>query len=271
MRIHQQKKILIAHRLSAFVEFFKAFPRKKYSQAACGFLLPLFVSHFLAVRMQPKNVLDVRALDRSSLKEIPAVKNGMVFSQSNQAPDKAEQFGIGGFRIPIDPTDLIVLAICVVVSQLRVANSIPGQQHRNPLREKQRCQKVALLTGAQGLHLWIVGWPFHAAIPTSVIVGAVAILFPVCLIVLGVVAHQILQSEAVVRGDEVDAGIGTPSAACVEIARPRNAVGKFSNQPTISFPIGPHCVAVFVVPLRPAHGKLSNLISAFAQVPRLGD
>ena len=54
----------------------------------------------------------------------------------------------------------------------------------------------------------IVGGAFDAAIPASVVVGAVAVLLAVRLVVLLVVGDQIVQGEAVVTGDEVDALLG---------------------------------------------------------------
>src|SRR5687768_17760259 len=48
-------------------------------------------------------------------------------------------------------------------------------------------------------------WPFDSAIPAAVVVGAVAVRLVVRLVVLALVAHQVLEREAVVRGDEVDA------------------------------------------------------------------
>ena len=40
--------------------------------------------------------------------------------------------------IPVDPADLIILTISVVVALLAVADFIPGKQHRGALGQKQR-------------------------------------------------------------------------------------------------------------------------------------
>ena len=39
----------------------------------------------------------------------------------------------------------------------------------------------------------------------------------------------------------------------------------------VAFPEAADAVAVLAVPLRPQHGKVADLVAAFAEVPRLGD
>ncbi len=53
---------------------------------------------------------------------------------------------------------------------------------------------------------WIVGRTFDAVIPRIVVVGAVLVVFAVRLVVLFVVADNIVQREAVMGRDEIDAG-----------------------------------------------------------------
>ena len=63
------------------------------------------------------------------------------------------------------------------------------------------------------MHPGIVGVAFGAAIPAKIFVVAVAIVFAVGFVVLLVVTDQIVQGKAVVRGDEIDAGVGQPAVA----------------------------------------------------------
>ncbi len=39
--------------------------------------------------------------------------------------------------VPVQPADLIILAVGIVVTVLGVAEFIPGEQHRRTLREQQ--------------------------------------------------------------------------------------------------------------------------------------
>ena len=62
-----------------------------------------------------------------------------------------------------------------------------------------------------------------------VVVVAVAVVFAVGLVVLVVVADEIVQREAVVRGDEVDAGVGLAAVVLVQIAAAGEPVGEFAD------------------------------------------
>ena len=72
-------------------------------------------------------------------------------------------------------------------------------------------------------------------------------------------------------GDEVDAGIRAPVIVFIQIGAPRQSIGYFANPAFVTFPKTADGVAVFTVPLRPAGGKIPNLIPAFTNVPRLGN
>src|SRR6476661_3954532 len=174
-------------------------------------------------------------------------------------------------RVPIQPADFVVLAISVVVPILRVANGIPGEQHRHPLGQEHGCNEVPLLSCPQRLYCRIIGWPFYSAVPTAIIIGAVPIVFAVRLVMLGVVADQVLQSETVVRSDEVHACIGTPPTSGIKIAGSGNAVCQLADDAAVALPVGAQSIAIFVVPLSPAHWEFPDLISTFAEIPWFGD
>ncbi len=91
---------------------------------------------------------------------------------------------------------------------LRAADLVAAQQHGNALRQQQRGQEVPPLPGAQLVDSRIVSRALYTAVPGAVVVGAVEILLAIRLVVLLVVAHQVGQREAIVAGDEVDAGVG---------------------------------------------------------------
>ncbi len=112
---------------------------------------------------------------------------------------------------------------------------------------------------------------FRAAVPTVVVVRAVAVFFAVGLVVLAVVAHQVLQREAVVASDEIDARERLPAAVGVEVARAGEPRGEFGNGAAVALPEAADAIAVFAVPLGPADGEIAHLISARPQIPRLGD
>jgi hypothetical protein len=69
-------------------------------------------------------------------------------------------------------------------------------------------QEVLHLSRSQSVALRIVRRTFHAAVPASALVGAVAVVLAVRLVVFAIVGDKIVQGEPVVRRDEVDARLG---------------------------------------------------------------
>ena len=81
-----------------------------------------------------------------------------------------------------------------------------------------------------------------------------------------------MQREAVVRGDEVDAGVRPRGRCCrTDPLEPVRRRAKSPISAAVAFPVRAHRVAVLVVPLGPADREVADLVAALAQVPRLGD
>ena len=98
------------------------------------------------------------------------------------------------------------------------------REQRHTLREEQRREEVALLPLAQRAYRALIGGALHAAVPAAVVVRAVAVALEVGLVALALVAHEVVQREAVVRGDEVDARGGRAAATAGRYpASPRGA------------------------------------------------
>ena len=173
---------------------------------------------------------------------------------------------------PVEPVGLVVVAVGVVVAALRAAHLVAHQDHRHAEREQRHGEEVLHLAVAQPLDRGIVGRPLDAAVPAAIVVGAVAVVLAVGLVVLRVVGDEIVQREAVVAGDEVDAGFGLAPLVAVDLGAAQQPVG----QPRATVPSSPrkklaHVVAEPAVPLLPGVAdEAADLIEA-GGVPRLGD
>ena len=117
----------------------------------------------------------------------------------------------------------------------------------------------------------IVGGSLRAAVPRTIVTFTVAVFFAVGFVVLFIVRDQIVKRKAVMSGDEVDAGIGPPSGPLVEIGAAGEAVSKLTQRLILPAPIIAHAIAILAVPLQPQRRKFSHLVTAFANIPRLGD
>ena len=131
--------------LSAAAVLEQAFPSEKHAQASGGGLRPFFIRHLFAIRTEPEDVLNASAANGAALKEITPPKNRVLFAQHDHALQKGQQFLIGRLEVPIEPADLFILAVGIVVTVLGVADAITGKQHGNTLRKEHSGQKVPRL------------------------------------------------------------------------------------------------------------------------------
>ena len=152
---------------------------------------------------------------------------------------------------PVEPADLVVLAVGIVVAALRPPDLVAHQQHRRAQRQQRDGQEVLHLAMAQPLDLGIVRRPFDPAVPAQVRVGPVAAALPVRLVVLVVVADQVVQREPVVRRDEVDALLRPPFLVPVEIRAAEAAVAEGDHGIVVGLHEPPDVVAELAVPLLP--------------------
>src|SRR6476660_3401511 len=192
----------------------------------------------------------------------------MILPDLNQSSCELEKLVLFFIAFPIEPADLVVLAISVVISVLRPAPLIAAGQHRHALRKEKRSQEISALTIAQGIDLRVIRRPFHATVPREIVTVAVLVAVAVRLIVFFIVADQVVESEPVVRGNEIDAGIWASPVVPIKIGAPSEPVAHLANAALVAFPKTANRVAVFALPFRKRHRKITNLIAAVPDVPR---
>ncbi len=159
---------------------------------------PILVGHLLSVGTKPRQIVYVAAANRFSLEPFAPEKYRMLLSELDDLASELELLAI--YRVPIQPRNLIVLAVRVVVALLGPAEFVAGEQHRDTQRQEERRDEITLLTGAQYVYRPVVpGRTFNAAIPRSIVGLAVAILLAVVFVMPVVVADEVVQGEAVVR------------------------------------------------------------------------
>jgi hypothetical protein len=132
-----------------------------------------------------------------------------------QHTDEVQKLSLLVRDIPVQPRDIIVLTIRVVVASLRMADFIAGQDHRDTRGLEQGGHEVSLLSRSQCIDRKVFGRSLDATIPAVFVVDAVLIIFAIGVVVFVIVADKIMQRKSVVAGDEVDAGVRLPSIALV--------------------------------------------------------
>ena len=176
---------------------------------------PVLVGHLRAVLAHPHHVLLAAAVEHPAEERAPP-QHRVRPEDLQGLPREREHVEVA--VLPVEPAELVVLAVGVVVAPLRPSDLVAAEEHPHPLREDERGHQVALHPLADLDDLRLVGRALDAPVVREVLVGAVLVVLAVRLVVLLRVHDQVLQREAVVRGHEVDRGVGVAAARLVQVA-----------------------------------------------------
>ncbi len=116
-------------------------------------------------------------------------------AESNHATGKLVNLLVPLKRVPVKPTDFVVLAICVVIAALSTPEFITAKEHRNAARDEKRKKEVLDLTYADRFYSSFGRRTFGAVVISEVIAGPIAVVLSVRFIVLISIAHQIVEGE----------------------------------------------------------------------------
>ena len=92
---------------------------------------------------------------------------------------------------PVHPGSLVVLAVDVIISLLRIIKFISGQDTGSSLRRKQERERILHLVFPQRHDRLFPARPLRAAVPAVIKIRSVLISLPVRLIVFSVIGYQI--------------------------------------------------------------------------------
>ncbi len=227
--------------------------------------------HLAAVRLEPGDVLECFGRIGLPAEVAPAAEQRLGLAQRDGLGGERQQRLVVRGEIPVDPGDLVVLGVGVVVPVLRPVDLVAVRQHRHALRQHHCRDQVALGTGADGVDIRVVGFAFDAEVARLVVVVPVVVVLAVGLVVLVFVADKVAQGESIVRHDEVDAGARSAARLAKDVRRARHAVGEIGPAAVVAQPPLPHAIAKAIVPFRPQGGEMSGLVAARANIPGFGD
>src|SRR5208337_2470645 len=188
------------------------------------------------------------------LVQTPPLALSVHFAQSaacSQELDEPVEVRVLPHQVPVEPTGFIVLAVGVVVPALAAPRFVTHQEHGHAQRQEGHSEKVLNLALAQLFDGGVVGGAFHTAIPTSVVIGPVAIVLAVGLVVLLVIGHQVVQGEAVVAGDKVNTLLGLSLFVPVNLGTAEETVGQPPDEAIFPPEKTAHVIAEASVPFLP--------------------
>src|SRR5262245_16198069 len=267
--VEQYQQRVAEHGVATFVHFLDCAARQEHAEAPHEVGVPRVVGHLVPVGRQPRDILD--AANAAILKVLPAPQRWLRASKVHELGGELQERPLFGVEVPIDPGQLVVLAVRVVVPVLRTTELVAVADHRYALREQECRQKVPNLTRAQRDDRRIARWSFGAAVPAQVVAFAVAVVLEVGVVVLLVVADQVLQCEPVVRSDEVDARVRTAAAPLIQVIAARDPGCWLGDNAGVAAPEAANRVAVLTVPFGPQHRKIPDLVAALAEIPRFSN
>ena len=195
----------------------------------------------------------------------------MVGADPQQPAGEAQQVGVFGCLIPVDPRQFIVLAVDIVVAVLGACHLITVGDHRRALGQQQGGEEVASLLRTQLHDLRVIGWTFHTTVPGTVVGFTITVVFTIGHVVLLVVTDQVIEGEAIMGGDEVDGCGGAATIVCVQVGGTGQAGGEFTEGGRLTTPEITDGIAVLTVPFSPQWREITHLVSTFTNVPWLGD
>src|SRR4030095_8995148 len=131
---------------------------------------------------------------------------------------------------PIEPAGFVILAIGVVISTLCSPHFVTHEKHGHTNRKHRYSQEVFYLPVSEFFHTQIIGWPFNTAVPTSIVVRPVAVVFAICFVVLVIITDKVVEGEAVMARCEINALLGLAFLMTVKGRAAGQPVGKVSNR-----------------------------------------
>src|SRR5262245_35551199 len=118
MSVQKQKKCLIDNTVAASIDFIDRISCQADSQSSCEPCLPIFVSHLMAVGAKPHQVFDVRPPELAPLEEIAPTEHRMLMKKTNDKLAELQKFSFRLIEMPIEPRNLVVLTVCIVIAVL---------------------------------------------------------------------------------------------------------------------------------------------------------
>src|SRR4029450_4649479 len=172
---------------------------------------------------------------------------------------------------PIEPAGFVILAIGVVVPKLGSPHFVTHEEHVHTDRKHRYGQKIFDLPVSELLHTWIIGQTFNSAVPTSIVVRPVAVIFTVCFVALGVIRDEIIEGEAVMARYKINALLGLAFLMTVNGRAAGQPVGKVSNRMLFPAEKTPDIISKSPVPLLPTISDETADLVKSGRVPSFGN
>src|SRR6266851_7040559 len=139
---------------------------QQHAKASHVPIAPVILLHFDSGSVDPGYLVDLQCFIQFGFEKSPALENRECAFQFCQCSNEIRQrltFVVD--LLPIEPADLIILAIGVIVAVLSPSKFVAGQEHRCSLSKKKYGEHITFLPLTELNNLEVIGRTFGAAIP----------------------------------------------------------------------------------------------------------
>src|SRR5947209_8975662 len=175
MRVQQQQERVAGDAVAALVHLVNGVAGQLHGERARLLVAPVVVGHLPPVGTEPRDVFDLRAANLSALKKLSASQDGVMMKDAYEFARELKERALILVELPVEPRNLVVLTPSVVVADLRPRRLVPGDEHRDTLRQQKRREEVSHLPPADGVDGGVVGGALDAVVVTNIVVVAVAV------------------------------------------------------------------------------------------------
>src|SRR6476659_8716949 len=114
MRVDQEQEGIVANRLAFKTLDIDRVAAQEHPETADKGRIPLLVAHLIAAWIEPHHVANLRTADPPTLEKFRPSKNRMLAPKLDEAPGEFEERFLFVVMFPVEPADLVILAIGVV-------------------------------------------------------------------------------------------------------------------------------------------------------------
>ena len=165
MRVDEKQQGVPLDWVSLLIHIVKHVASESHPEALREIRSPLIVAHLRAAWLKEANIFDVVPAYRATEEELSALKGRLFGPDARALSSEIKESFLAIVKLPVRPGNFIILAECVVIPVLGMAELIAAIDHRYTLREKEGREEIPLLSLAHTIDAAVARRSFRAAIP----------------------------------------------------------------------------------------------------------
>ena len=125
--IKEQEEGIVLHRLAVHVAHVHGVAADHHAEAERKAGVPVFLGHLGAIDVEPHDILHAGAADAPALEKFRPAEDRVLAPELDQPRGKLAQLLLPLRELPVEPGDLVILAVGIVIAVLRAAKLIAAE------------------------------------------------------------------------------------------------------------------------------------------------